>query len=138
MTPSPRRTRSRYSSPICAASSRPKPSRDCCTRSGELATSFARRVAHSVRRASARLTISFDRLPIRVRLAGVSALLTFIILCAFAVAIGSLTVHRIRSDFNRQVVDAANQLPSQLNIKVASFGGGYRFVGIQPPLSDFA
>ena len=38
-----------------------------------------------------------------MRLAGVSALLTFVILCAFAVAIGSLTVHRIRSDFNRQV-----------------------------------
>ena len=34
---------------------------------------------------------------------GVSALLTLVILCAFAVAIGSLTVHRIRSDFNRQV-----------------------------------
>ena len=38
-----------------------------------------------------------------MRLAGVSALLTFVILCAFAVAIGSLTVHRIRSDFNREV-----------------------------------
>ena len=54
-----------------------------------------------------------------MRLAGVSALLTFVILCAFAVAIGSLTVHRIRSDFNRQVADTANQLPTQLNIKVA-------------------
>jgi signal transduction histidine kinase len=77
-----------------------------------------------------------------VRLAGVSALLTFIILCAFAVAIGSLTVHRIRSDFNRQVTDAANQLPSQLNIKVGRVGVGpsgyYRFVDIQPPLADFA
>jgi signal transduction histidine kinase len=76
-----------------------------------------------------------------VRLAGVSALLTFIILCAFAVAIGSLTVHRIRSDFNRQVMDAANQLPSALSIKVASVGGPsgyYRVVAIQPPLSDFA
>jgi signal transduction histidine kinase len=89
-----------------------------------------------------RATTSFDRLPIRVRLAGVSALLTLIILCAFAVAIGSLTVHRIRSDFNRQVIDAANQLPSQLSIKVTGLGGGasgnYRFVDIQPPLSDFA
>ncbi len=55
-----------------------------------------------------RLSASFDRLPIRVRLAGVSALLTFVILCAFAVAVGSLTVHRIRSDFNRQVLDTAN------------------------------
>jgi signal transduction histidine kinase len=89
-----------------------------------------------------RPTTSFDRLPIRVRLAGVSALLTLIILCAFAVAIGSLTVHRIRSDFNRQVIDAGNQLPSQLSIKVTSLGGGpsgdYRFLDIQPQLSDFA
>ena len=53
-----------------------------------------------------------------MRLAGVSALLTFVILCAFAVAIGSFTVHRVRSDFNRQVTDTANQLASQLNIKV--------------------
>ena len=53
-----------------------------------------------------------------MRLAGVSALLTFVILCAFALAIGSLTVHRIRADFNRQVGDTAKQLPSQLSIKV--------------------
>ena len=46
---------------------------------------------------------SFDRLPIRMRLAGVSALLTFVILCGFAVAVGSLTVHRIRADFDREV-----------------------------------
>ncbi|MEA2200670.1 MAG: two-component system, OmpR family, sensor kinase [Solirubrobacteraceae bacterium] len=74
---------------------------------------------------------SFDRLPIRSRLAGVSALLTFVILCAFAVAIGSLTVHRIRADFNRQVADTARQLPSQLVITAEPFK-------IDPPLSDFA
>jgi signal transduction histidine kinase len=78
-----------------------------------------------------RLSASFDRLPIRLRLAAVSALLTFVILCAFAVAIGSLTVHRIRADFNRQVVDTARQLPSQLLISVDPFK-------IEPPLSDFA
>ncbi len=65
----------------------------------------------------------FDRLPIRVRLAGVSALLTFVILCAFAIAIGSLTVHRIRADFNREVPDAAIQLPSQLRM----IGSGCRY-----------
>ncbi len=47
-----------------------------------------------------------------MRLAGVSALLTFVILCGFAVAIGSLTVHRIRNDFNPQVANAASRLPS--------------------------
>jgi hypothetical protein len=54
-----------------------------------------------------------------VRLAGVSALLTFVILCAFALAVGSLTVERIRSDFNRQVLSTAEELPSQMAIGVA-------------------
>ena len=71
-----------------------------------------------------------------MRLAGVSALLTFVILCAFAVAIGSLTVHRIRADFNRQVIDTAIALPSELNIKVDPVNG--RLVTVQPPLVDFA
>ena len=61
-----------------------------CTRSAARATSSARSLQDSARRAGARLSGSFDRLPIRVRLAGVSALLTFVILCGFAVAIGSL------------------------------------------------
>jgi signal transduction histidine kinase len=90
-----------------------------------------RRLTASLRRASARASASFDRLPIRVRLAGVSALLTFVILCAFAVAIGSLTVHRIRSDFDRQVADTAKQLPSQLLITIDP-------LRVEPPLSDFA
>jgi signal transduction histidine kinase len=56
-----------------------------------------------------RVSVAFDRLPIRTRLAGVSALLTFTILCAFALVVGSLTVHRIRSNFNREVsTDTAN------------------------------
>jgi signal transduction histidine kinase len=72
-------------------------------------------------------------LPIRVRLAGVSALLTFVILCAFAVAIGSFTVHRIRSDFNRQVSDFAQELPTQLIITANL----HRIVGVYPPLAVF-
>ena len=84
----------------------------------------------------ARFSAGFDRLPIRMRLAGVSALLTFVILCAFAVGIGSLTVHRIRADFNRQVTDTAQQLPSQINIKVDV--RNFQNVAITPPLADFA
>ncbi len=87
-------------------------------------------------RAVERLTATFDRLPIRVRLAGVSALLTFVILCGFAVAVGSLTVRRIRSDFNREVADTASQLPSQLSIKVNP--RTFQIVGINPPLQDLA
>ena len=81
-----------------------------------------------------RLTAAFDRLPIRTRLAGVSALLTFTILCAFAVTIGSLTVHRIRSDFNRDVETTAQQLPNQLSIKVNP--ATYKIESIEPPLAD--
>ena len=66
-----------------------------------------RRVRLAPRGARSAPDATFDRLPIRVRLAGVSALLTFVILCGFAVAVGSLTVHRIRSDFNRQVAETA-------------------------------
>jgi two-component system OmpR family sensor kinase len=102
-----------------------------CTRSGEPATSFAPRLPPLLRQAGARLSASFDRLPIRVRLAGVSALLTFVILCAFALAIGSLTVDRIRSDFNREVLETAEGLPSQLRISVDP-------LRIASPLEDFA
>ena len=92
---------------------------------------WAPRTPAPLARAGARLSASFDRLPIRVRLAGVSALLTFVILCAFALAIGSLTVERIRSDFNRQVLDTAEQLPSQLSITVYPFD-------VKPELDDVA
>jgi two-component system, OmpR family, sensor kinase len=71
-----------------------------------------------------------------VRLAGVSALLTFVILCGFAVAIGWITVHRIRADFNRQVADTANQLPSQLKIRVDPYNR--QRLTIEPPLADLA
>src|SRR6202035_405105 len=136
MTRSRRRTRSRCSCPTCAASSRPTASRGCCTRSGERAASSAPRSLRALARAAARISAGFDRLPIRVRLAGVSAMLTFVILCAFAIAIGWITVHRIRADFNRQVTDTAKQLPVQLSIKLIP-GSPLRVV-IQPPLADFA
>ncbi|HST54870.1 MAG TPA: HAMP domain-containing sensor histidine kinase [Solirubrobacteraceae bacterium] len=58
------------------------------------------------------------------------------ILLVFAVGVGSLTVHRIRSDFNRQVAEVAAQLPSQLNIYVSPTD--YHVEGIQPPLVDLA
>jgi two-component system, OmpR family, sensor kinase len=90
-----------------------------------------------LRRVGRRLSASFDRLPIRVRLAGVSALLTFVILCCFAIAIGSFTVHRIRSDFNREVTETANQLPTQLNIKIAA-ASLHRAVTIEPALAAYA
>jgi signal transduction histidine kinase len=76
---------------------------------------------------------SFDRLPIRVRLAGVSALLTFVILCAFALAIGSLTVHRIRSDFNRDVRDTAYEIATHAHFETNGFQ-----LTVSPELSAWA
>jgi two-component system OmpR family sensor kinase len=63
-----------------------------------------------------RVSATFDRLPIRTRLALASALLTFVILCGFALVVGSLTVHRIRSDFNTEVAASADDLSSLLQI----------------------
>lgn len=60
----------------------------------------------------------FDRLPIRWRLAGVSALLTFTILCAFALVVGSLTVHRIRTNFDREVAVSGDNLAGLLHPEV--------------------
>jgi two-component system OmpR family sensor kinase len=70
-----------------------------------------------------------------VRLAGVSALLTFVILCAFALAIGSLTVHRIREDFNHDVSETAKDLPSALHVSADPVRGTLE---ISPPLRDIA
>src|ERR1700733_8613659 len=149
MTRSRPPTQSRCSSPTCVASWRPTATHASCTRSGEPATSSALRsilqfrlpLPAPLQRAIERVSASFDRLPIRIRLAGVSALLTFVILCGFAVAIGSLTVHRIRSDFNGQVAETASQLPSQLSIKINPSKvnpSTFQIVGIDPPLQDLA
>jgi signal transduction histidine kinase len=74
-----------------------------------------------------------------VRLAGVSALLTFVILCGFAVAIGSLTVHRIRSDFNRQVLQTAERLDAELGIeRVIEPSTGSVKLRTSPSLAYFA
>ncbi|HEY7831141.1 MAG TPA: HAMP domain-containing sensor histidine kinase [Solirubrobacteraceae bacterium] len=81
-----------------------------------------------------RLTGAFDRLPIRTRLAVVSACLTFVILCAFAVTVGGLTVRRLRSDFNRQVEQTSRQLSTQLNVVIDPVT--FRIAAIDPPLDD--
>ena len=66
-------------------------------------------------RSAARATYSaYKRQPIRWRLAGGSAALTLVILCGFAVIVGTLTTRAIYADFNRQVATAADRLQSQL------------------------
>ena len=66
-----------------------------------------------------------------------SALLTFVILCAFAGVIGSLTVHRVRQDFNREVLEKAERLPSALNIEVVFSSSGQEHLVITPNLGYF-
>ncbi len=46
--------------------------------------------------------------------------MTFIILCSFALVVGAMTVHRIRSDFYSQVERTGAQLPSQISFELAS------------------
>jgi two-component system, OmpR family, sensor kinase len=90
------------------------------------------------RAAGARVSTVFDRLPIRTRLAVVSAALTFVILCAFALVVGSLTVHRIRSDFNNEVAASADDLAGLLQIEASGSYNTSFHLEVFPHLNEFA
>jgi len=79
-------------------------------------------------------------MPIRWRLAGGSALLTLIILCAFAGAVGGLTSKRIYQDFDEQVSNAADVLGQRLRYDGPEPDlrtGRYRLGGLTPELDGF-
>ncbi len=59
-----------------------------------------------------------ERVPIRWRLAGTSALLTLVILCVFALVIGTLTASRIRSDFNHETQLSASKLRDRVRSRL--------------------
>src|ERR687889_1191835 len=101
MTGSRSRTRSRSSSRISEESLKPVGNLDSSIRSAARATYSA-----------------YKRQPIRWRLAGGSAALTLVILCGFAVIVGTLTTRAIYTDFNRQVATAADRLQSQLTYRL--------------------
>ena len=63
-----------------------------------------------------------ERVPIRWRLAIVSALLTFVILAGFAIVIGSVTASRVRADFDNQVAAAVDDLSDRYSFHVDQFG----------------
>jgi signal transduction histidine kinase len=63
-----------------------------------------------------------ERIPIRWRLAIVSAALTFVILAVFAVVIGQLTASRVRADFNNQVAAAVDDLSDRYSFHVDNVG----------------
>ena len=64
-----------------------------------------------------RLFIAYRRVPIRWRLAGGSAALTMVILLGFAVIVGVLTTHQIRSDFDDHVRETANDLRERIVVR---------------------
>jgi two-component system, OmpR family, sensor kinase len=78
--------------------------RGSSTRSAARATSFA------LRQVPEGLGIAYRRLPTRWRLAGGSALLTFAILCGFAIIVGLLTTRQIRIQFDDSVRASADAL----------------------------
>ncbi|HTX29952.1 MAG TPA: HAMP domain-containing sensor histidine kinase [Solirubrobacteraceae bacterium] len=66
-------------------------------------------------RSAARATFSAYRsVPVRWRLAGGSAALTFVILAAFAAGVGVVTTNELRGQFNDQVHSAADQLRDEI------------------------
>jgi two-component system, OmpR family, sensor kinase len=77
-------------------------------------------------RSAARATFSAYRsVPIRWRLAGGSAALTFVILAGFAAIVGVLTNRQVRTQFNDQQTSAVNQLYSELDGRLHFTGGLY-------------
>jgi signal transduction histidine kinase len=78
-----------------------------------------------------RISAGFDALPIRTRLAAVSALLTFAILCTFAVVVGFLIAHRMRTDFSHDVATTSTQVASETHVYVNPVTG--RVLRIGPP-----
>jgi two-component system, OmpR family, sensor kinase len=62
------------------------------------------------------------RLPVKVKLALVSAALTFVILCLFAVVIGALTEQRIRDNFDDDLRATASDLQNNLTPELTPDG----------------
>ncbi len=77
-----------------------------------------------------------SRFSIRWRLAGISAALTFAILCGFALVIGELTARQIREGFTKDVIADTDDFAAQLSVRIDPLTG--RIVSITPKLSDYA
>src|SRR5690349_8333982 len=92
-------------------------------------------------RSAAQATFSAPRqMPIRWRLAGGSALLTLVILCGFAGAVGGLTSMRLHQDFESEVKRAAGVLAETVDYQTPDRDPrtGRPFLsGLRPELDDF-
>src|ERR1700730_11194758 len=68
-------------------------------------------------RSAARATFSaYRRIPVRWRLAGGSAALTFVILAAFAALVGVYTAGQVRGSFSNEVGASARKLAGELQL----------------------
>jgi len=92
-------------------------------------------------RSAAQATFSAPRqVPIRWRLAGGSALLTLVILCGFAGAVGGLTSIRLHDEFAREVQRAASVLGKAVDydsVEPDESTGRLTLAGVRPGLDDF-
>jgi two-component system, OmpR family, sensor kinase len=77
-----------------------------------------------------------EHVSIRWRLALISAGLTCVILCVFAIGVGEATISRIRSDFRNQLAAASDDLKNRLRIEVNVEQG--RITRISPNLDAYA
>jgi two-component system, OmpR family, sensor kinase len=82
------------------------------------------------------MSFGLERLPIRWRLALTSAGLTFVILTAFAIAIGQTTASRVRSDFHNEIAAAVDRLSDRVVLECDYAAGKCSSHG--PDLRDFA
>ncbi|MBV9193721.1 MAG: HAMP domain-containing histidine kinase [Solirubrobacterales bacterium] len=90
-------------------------------------------------RSAARATFSAYRsLPIRWRLAGGSAALTFVILAGFAGIVGMFTTRQVRGQFNDEVRAAADQLQQELSHRLRFVGPSLNCDRTPVHLSDYA
>ena len=75
-----------------------------------------------------------EGVPIRWRLALLSAGLTLVILSAFAVVIGQVTSSRVRSDFNNEEAAAVDDLSDRIKFEASADG----IVLVRPDLDEYA